>query len=362
MILDRYTIFPFLRSLVFSIFTFCILIYFAEALTFSKATSSVPLINLGKYFLFALPHYIAQSLPLSLMFAACFSMSQLNFSSELIAIYCGGRSFLRLIRFHLIISFVFAALLFLLNETILRDIIQEGFYYKSLFLQKISPNSNKAIRAKNLRGKEGFYYIHYYDPILKKVNYGFSYLKLDNNNFPKIFYEARTAYYRIETKDWLLKDEVKIIYFQPDLTISKIENLDEIVLSVSEGANFFNNASIFPEELQIAELYKTVKRLKLQGSNYSEYSMELNNRYAYSFNCLILCLIGLFGASLGSQRSGNSFVRALLLCTIVILIFYITTSFCTSMAKSGFINPALSSWIPNLLYLFLLFYFIKKRN
>ncbi len=359
--LDIYTITPFLRSLVFSLFTFCLLILFSEILEYTTLNSKKSIDYLYKYLLYSLPYNIAQVLPLSLMFATCFSMSQLNSTSELIAIFCTGQSFFRTIALHLCFIFLVSTSLIMANETILNKTIKLGFYYKSFYLQGKQKNKHRNIHSQNLRGKEGFYYIHYFDTSIDKVSYGFSYLQLDKEQTPVKFYNARNAYYNEQTKDWLLKGDVKITHFSNNFNIEKTEQLNEYTLKLPESASFFKKISNFPAELQFIDLVRGINQLKKQGTNPMEFIIELHNRLAYPFNCLILSLIGFFSSSLGSRRSGNSFVRALFLCTVIILIFYVTSTISTNLAKSGMIYPGFSSWLPALLYFALLLYYIRKN-
>jgi len=87
--------------------------------------------------------------------------------------------------------------------------------------------------------------------------------------------------------------------------------------------------------------------------------VEINSRLAIPFACLVF---GLFAVPLGvySPRAGRSY--GFVMSLIVILTYYILFSFGESLGRLGVLNPAVSMWIPNLLFLVFSLYLFQKAK
>ncbi len=346
MLLHRYIGFAFLRSFLFSLVAFVFLIAILEVFSlFRIGSQGQPASHLYYYILLSLPRFITQVLPIALMFGSCFSITQFSLSGELVATYSAGRPLLATLAFALIFSFIAGLTQFFANQFFLTPLNQKANQHKITFLKGSRRLSKKEIRAKNFRGKEGFYYLNYLDKKTKDISGGFSYLQLDENQQLVYFYEADSAKYDVQRQDWLLK-QVLIIHFGTNSEISTIENKDELYLALPEKPDFFTKLTYFPNELNLIKLYQELQKHKQQGTNAIEYILELHTRFSFPMICVLLCFIGGVGGSLGNLRSGNSFTHSLFLCTIAILIYYVGFAICKGMAQSGVLSPVWAPWIP----------------
>ena len=221
------------------------------------------------------------------------------------------------------------------------------FLNKFLFAQEI------------LRGKEGFYYVNFFDKKNKHIYDGFSYLQMDKENKPLYFYEANDASYRASQREWLLT-KVRIISFSPELQISSVESKESLSLALPEKPDFFEKVSYFPSELGIDELYKEIQKSTAQGTDALEYTIEFHTRLVFPMSCSLLCFIGLIGGTSTKRRTGSSFTQALLLSTFIILVYYVSFTISRSLALSRTINPALTAWLPIGIYIPIMVYFIRK--
>ena len=289
-------------------------------------------------------------------------MAQFHLSSELVAIYSAGRSFFRLILFPCIFSLVIGLSFMLANEFYFNTLKQKANHYKTLALKgHIISDGETIIRTKNLRGKNGFYYINFFNPSTNKISGGFSYLMLDKDNKPHSFYEAAEASYHSSKQKWLLK-KIRILKFNSEIRISQIIRKASLLLRLAEGPDFFARLSLNPEDLSLLRLSKEIDYRRKQGVQIVDYAIEFHSRLILPITCSLLCFIGAIGGSSGRGRGASSFTRSLFLCTIAILIYYFGFSFSYSIAKSGELNPSFAPWLPVIIYLILSIYFINKAN
>ncbi len=361
MILQRHILSSFLASLGFSLCAFTFLLALAETFHLLGLQSDQDIIYVYYYLFYSLPRFAAQVLPIALLFGSCFSITQLNLRSELIAMYAAGLSLWRLILGPLLTSLALAVLYLAASETFLLQYSQTANSYKNAFLAGTYRQSKTFTRAQNLRGKEGFYYINYMPPESMSIKDGFSYLQMDDKQEPVHFYEADSAEYLPERKLWLLRD-ARIAYFDDNIRVTRTERKSTYLLALAEKPDFFRKRPRLPNELTMRELHKEINKKRRQGADPNEYIIELHSRLSFPLTCLFLCLIGAFGGASGRLRSGNSLSRSLFLCTIVILIYYLGFSLTNSLAKVALLHPALAPWLPLLLYAALSFLVWKGRS
>ena len=360
LLLDRYIGLSFLKSFFFSWLAFALILILGEGFALFKSASEKNTVFVYYYILFSLPHFFTQALPLSFMFGACFSINQFHLNSELLAVYSAGRSLYRAVLFPLLFSFSLSLLQLLGNQFFFNSLKAEGNRYKEALLRNTHVFSKQiSIRARNLRGKEGFYYVNFFDKKSKNIYDGFSYLQMDKENKPLYFYEANDASYRASQREWLLT-KVRIISFSPELQISSVESKESLSLALPEKPDFFEKVSYFPSELGIDELYKEIQKSTAQGTDALEYTIEFHTRLVFPISCSLLCFIGLIGGTSTKRRTGSSFTQALLLSTFIILVYYVSFTICRNLALSRIINPAITAWLPIGIYIPIMLYLIRK--
>lgn len=113
-------------------------------------------------------------------------------------------------------------------------------------------------------------------------------------------------------------------------------------------------------EMSIEEIKERIKKKKMIGEDITPQEVELHKRYSIPFSCLIF---GLIGIPLGIQprRSGRSY--GLILCILIILIYYIALTASEILAMGKDIPPSWAGWAPNLLFgIFGIYLLIKSAK
>ena len=111
--------------------------------------------------------------------------------------------------------------------------------------------------------------------------------------------------------------------------------------------------------MTISELSKQISALKSQLAITNTLKLELYQRYALPLGCLVFALIG---APLGLQPHRASSSMGFGLSVIIILIYYVFLTVCTSLGQAGQIPPLLAAWIPNLIGFAAGFFLIHRAS
>src|SRR5690606_34924302 len=111
--------------------------------------------------------------------------------------------------------------------------------------------------------------------------------------------------------------------------------------------------------LTTPKLNEVIAREKLRGrENLNFYYVEKYRRSAQPFAAFLMIIIGV---CLGSRKvrggSGVHLALGVVICAVYVLMLQFSTTFST---KAG-LNPWLAVWIPNFIFIFVTFFFLRAK-
>ena len=110
-------------------------------------------------------------------------------------------------------------------------------------------------------------------------------------------------------------------------------------------------------EMSLSELREQANAFRNDRLMYLRMSVELHNRFALPFACLML---GLLGPPLGSLFGQRGRITGVTICIVVFLVYYLQLSACWTIVENTTISPFFAAWTPNLLSLLLAIYLWVK--
>ena len=106
----------------------------------------------------------------------------------------------------------------------------------------------------------------------------------------------------------------------------------------------FKNRSI--TQLKSSELQQRIRDMKAMALPAAMIELEYYMRGALAFSALLLALLGaLIGIRLKSPKKAVGVGVAVLM----VIVYYLCFTVCIHMAESGWMAPAVASWLPNIL-------------
>ena len=157
-------------------------------------------IHIYLFLFYSLPKMATLVIPMSLMFSVCFVVGQFSTNKELVASMAAGVSFYRIVT----PIFVFGAFMWIfmlfLSEVVVRPFNSLALYEQSLILKGVGTKTDLVYQL-HIKGKEGFYYVYWYDAPTKSVKGGFNYIKLNKNNLAEYVISAQNAIYNEAEKN-----------------------------------------------------------------------------------------------------------------------------------------------------------------
>lgn len=354
-IIDRYITKQFLRSFLLS------LIAFIGVFTVSQLFRVVKYLSDGRfttkeailYIITLIPRTFIEVAPLAVLLGSMMTVSQMASNLEIISLKTSGVSFRRIVRMPIILSFFISIAVFFVNDSIYpvslkinRDLRSGEIDTRTVPIEK-----NNAF----LRGED---YVYLFGKINRQNGAGSNLQIIDlNNDFTKIkrIVMAKEAKYNQEKKIWELSNAVVVDGERREETI--VENFSDA--RYNDSPDKFITLNVEARTLKIKELKKNIQEIKGIGGDVKEYLVELGIRYSFPFASFVISFLGL---ALGGKYVRGTSAVSLGICVILGYGYYVINGVFETFSKSGYINPFVAGWVPNLIFLGLGIYLLNRAE
>ena len=163
-------------------------------------------------------------------------------------------------------------------------------------------------------------------------------------------FQANRAKYHEDSKRWTLYSGREVV-FSETMRVETIETFAEREVSFPDNIDFFSNPGRNPNEMNVFQLYAEIQRLADLGFDTIPYEVQMHSNLSFPLMCIILTIVGSIAGHTGNLRSGGPLIRAILISTIAMFVYYLTFSLTESMGRKGVVHPALASWGPTAIFL-----------
>ena len=355
-ILDRYIISKFLGTFFYAIaliISVAIVFDFSEKVDdFLQRDAPAKAIIFEYYFNFV-PYFINLFSPLFTFIAVVFFTSKMASDTEIVAILTSGISFNRMLRPYLVAATVLAILSFLLINFIIPPANKTRLDFEERYVR--NPYFNREYNIHRQTGPGTFIYFESYNN-QRNIGYKFSLEHIDK--------ETGEMKYKLMA-DMISWDTIQRKWKLDNYFYRTIDHLNEKIVSGVSMDTLFN---FYPDEfgkrinnietMNYFELNDFIEEEKFKGSeNVVHSEIEKHKRIALPFATFILTIIGVSIASRKVRGGiGLHIGLGLLISFTYILFMQVSNTFATNAGLSPFI----ATWIPNIIYLFLGIYLLKK--
>lgn len=305
------------------------------------------------YVLNMLPEIILNVAPLAVLLGSLMKINKMASNLEIISLKTSGISFRRIILFPVIISFFISLGAFVINGTLYPLSEKRIRELKGNEISKVLP---KEKRNGFLRDDENNIYIMGYINTEKQTAENIEIIKINEkfDEIEKVTIADKGRFNRAENK-W--EFENVIINHIKEKTSENRSFYTEAELN--EPPENFVTLSIDPRLLTTKELKKEIKDLRITGGDIREAMMELGKRYSFPFASFIISFLGL---SLGSRYVRGNSAMSIVACMVLGYGYYIMQASFESLGKNSIMNPFVSGWLPNIIFLVIGAYFVNKAE
>ncbi len=327
----------FLVSLSF--FSFILVLLDLLINIWSYITQAVPVLQILHVSLLYVPKTISFAIPLAILFAASYSLSDLNAKNEMFAIFASGISLIRF-TFPLLMFSIIASFGFLYFE----DRVVVPSYNKKLLVQDIllqnteNKNNNQVVILLD-KGKI-VYKADYYDDESKKLHGLTVVLRDDEMKLQKIL-QATSATWREDT--WLYYGETIFEIKDNEIFVTK----DISGLEIREKPEVFqsNVVNVEAENIEDSKIY--LEHLERTGLPMAESLSIYYKKFSFPF---IISIVVFLSIGLSGKTKKNVLLVSLASSLGSAVLFYVTQMLTMLMAKFSVISPLMGAWFPVFLF------------
>lgn len=304
-----------------------------------------------EYYLNFIPYFGNLFSPLFTFIAVIFFTSKMASNTEIVSILSSGVSFQRILLPFMISATIIGSLSFLLGNFIIPPANEVRLEFENTYIKNPYRNRDKNIHMQISPGN--FVYMESYNNI-KNIGYKFSMEQFKKGELQQKLF-SNYVEWDSTTSKWNIHH-----YF-----MRKFDGLNEVL---TEGKQLDTLINLHPDDFNVRlnnvktmnffELNNYIAEERMKGSkNLVFHLIEKHKRMAFPFATIILTLIAVAFASRKVRGGiGLHLGAGLLISFSYILFMQVSTTFATN----GDLSPGLAVWIPNLMYMGLATYLLRR--
>jgi lipopolysaccharide export system permease protein len=342
MILDRYLVRQFLPVFFVALTMFVMLLGLIDLFS-----------NLVRYLNYEVPasqillvsyYYIPKSLsfatPISLLFAAAYTLGDLYARNELTSIFSSGIPFWRFIISLLVIGAVVSVLSFFFQDKVVVPTFKKKNDLGSVLLHqpRATNNSNIVIKARN---GQIIYSIDYFDDSTTSLN-GVNIIEQnDRGEFLSLIRAPRAVW---TGEYWSFS--LAVIYSW-DGQFLRVRSLEDSVDTYREHPEAFRRSAVDAEDLPAKDAAALVRDLKTAGLPFIGALADYYHRFSFSAVSFVVMFLSI---SMGGRFKKNILLMSLLASLVASVVFYVMEMISMMMARLGYIPPLVGAWFPIIVF------------
>jgi len=344
MLLDRYLLsqfFPiFIIAISMFVFVFLLIDLFSNLVRYLN--NEVPISMMLKITLYYIPKSTSYALPISLLFAAAYTLGDLYARNELTTVFSTGIPFWRF-SIPLVVVGLFASIFsFFLDDAIVIPTlkIRNDLYRRAVNQHVTEENTNIVIKANNGRL---IYSVDFFD-FDKLIMNGVILVEMDDDG--KYVSQIRAPSAIWNEDHWELRNAVIYKYIDGILRVNPLGSNKEY----NEHPDIFRRGSVIVEELHVREAGLLIKDLRAAGLPYYHEQANFFHRYSFAATSFIVMILSV---SMGGRFRKNILLMSLFTSLAAAVVYYVIEMLSMTMAGLNYIHPFVGAWFPVVLFIFI---------
>ncbi len=346
-ILDKYLVKQFLQIILFGLLTFIVLFVIIDMMENLDdfIDQNVPTELIIKYYIVFIPEIVRLITPIAVLLAALFTSGRMANLNELTAIKSSGVSLYRYMMPFVAASFIISLLSVYFGGYVVPAANKEKVYIEQNYMKKGLVFIGNNIFFQDT--KDRIVTINRYD-VNNRQAYQVSIQNFDPEDNTKMLsrIDAFRMVYDSTKKDWTLFSGTERTFSDTSETYNKFLSMEVKDLHFKPGDIIKKQRK--PEEMSLTELKDYANEQLKTGNNPTPILIEYHSRIAFAFASFVVVLFGI-PISTNKRRGGIALQFGInLMITFIYLVFMKVSQ---AFGKNGVMNPLLTAWLSNLIFL-----------
>ncbi len=310
----------------------------------SFISQQVPFVQIMYVMVLYIPKTLSFSLPLSILFAVSYVLSDFYAKNELTAVFASGVSLLRftlpLLVFSLLLSF---------GLFVFEDRIVVPTYEKKVTLQNKLLNTGESLDNDRIvviaNGGRIVYKVDFYDNADQTLKNMYVIFRNQDASLHAIIRAGKAVW---SGNSWVLDDAVQ--YSPHDHSLDLTDVSQDLVAMLNEPPETFRNNTVSVETVSVQEARAYIAHLRRAGLPVAEPLSEYYKKFSFPF---VVFIVVFLSVGLSGKTRKNVLLISLVLCIGAAVLFYVTQMVTMLLAKFGYLSPLAGAWFPVVMFVFI---------
>ena len=295
-----------------------------------------------QYYLFFAPSLVYQMLPVACLMGTIFTLSTLNKTNELVALFSSGMSLARISLPILFLVVTISAVSFGLNDRVFPIFNQKKNYALFVEIRK-QPGLYSTVKTNKIWYRSGNVLFNI-KTLQAEQNSAQGLTMYSFSNEWQLIQMLTADKVRMDGSKWNLSDGT-VTLFTKETTVPMTQAFKEKTISVADDTKDIQKSSESSETLSVAELKRFIQRNKESGLDTLRYEVDYQAKFAFAFAAFVMSFLGI-PFSVTRQRGGGTAFN--IGATIVLaFIYWAGYSSGLTLGRHGALSPVVAVWLPN---------------
>ncbi len=353
-ILDKYIIKQFILTILFGLVAFLLIFVIIDMMENLDdfIDQNVPTRFILQYYLVFMPEILRLMLPVAVLLASLFTVGKMSNLSELTAIKAGGVSFYRFMAPFLVVAAIISIFAIYFGGYGAPMANKHKVYIEQNYMKKGLEPAGTNIFFQDTKTR--IVNIFYFDAFNNQAN-RVSIQEFDKDNFTKMFsrIDAVRMRYDSTNSSWILYDGIKRTFTNEGETAEKFAETRTKDLNFSPSDVIKKQRK--PEEMSLNELDEYANEQLRTGNDPTRVNIEYHSRIAFAFTSLVVVL---FGLPISAHKRWGGLAIQFGISLLITFVYLVFMKIFQAFGKNGVLNPFMTAWIANFIFLAAAFIFI----
>ena len=342
MILDRYLVKQFFPVFFVAVSMFMLLLSLIDLFANLTRYLNYEVIprDILRVSIYYLPKSFSYALPISLLFAAAYTLGDLYGRNELTSVFASGIPFWRFSISLLIIGLAASFFSFFFDDFVVIPTLKMKNDLSRTLLHEQRPEDRSDIVIKARNGKL-IYAVDYFDNKAQILN-GISIIEQDDDG--QLVYLVRAQRASWAGDHWEFVNPVIYEWKDGFLLYRNMGSTSEF----REEPDTFRRNMVDVEELHFNDARLLVHDLKSAGLPFIKALSDFHHRFSFATVPFVVIILSI---SMGGRFKKNILLMSLLSSLVAAVIFYVMEMISMMMAQLGYVPPLTGAWFPVVVFI-----------
>lgn len=310
--------------------------------------AGTPLPAIARFYLYLLPSAVIFIVPISLLLAVLYGLSQLTRNNELTAMRASGVSLYRLMVPIVVLGFVASIAVAFINETLApwSAYWTDQFVKAETHLDEIDFHISTDLPYRNPQADRVWMIGKFNRNTYEMERVEVIEQRADGTDSARI--RARAAHW-LDGNWWFTEASIQRLDEQGHPLGPPSTHSRRAMTDFTETPRDFVNVTKDPEFLSSRELLAFINAHQhVSRDTLARHEVDLHYRLAMPWTCFIVTLLGL---PIGAHTGRKGAIRGVALALGLFFSFYVLINFGMALGKNQTLVPWLAVWLPNFLFL-----------